>query len=168
MTLLSLQPRYRVHITVDGCTVETSSKGRLGPVDVISPPCRLLPDRKGPTTDSHQREADRVAVDEVARQRQKRRSAWRDQLVGGTATVTVGQLADQAADATGADVDAVTRFLRGGGHSPATIENVIRCLGLDGTTEPDEEGTVQALVHASRAQERLRTVAQLEDLLLKD
>jgi hypothetical protein len=132
------------------------------------PVASFFTDRKEPTTDNKRREADRVAVDEVSRQRQKRRAAWRDQLVAGTATVTIGQLADQAAAAaTGADVDAVTRFLRSGGHSPATIENVIRCLGLDRTTEP-EEGTLQALAHASRSQQRLRTVAQLEALLLKD
>lgn len=117
----------------------------------------------------HRREGDTGAVDEVARQRQKRSTARRDQLVGGTTTVTVGELADQAAAATmGAGADAVTRFLRGGGHGPATIENVIRCLGLDPTTEPAHDETVEALAQASRSQERLRTVAQLEALLLKD
>jgi len=115
------------------------------------------------------READPVPVDEVARQRQKRSAARRDQLVGGATTVTVGQLADEAAAATtGADADAVTRFLQDGGHSPATIEDVIRCLGLDGTTEPAQDETVEALGHPSRGQQRLRTVAQLEALLLKD
>ena len=119
--------------------------------------------------DGQQRDADRVAIDEVARQRQKRRAACRDQLVSGTATVTVGQLADQAAAAaTGADADAVTRFLRGSGHSRATIENVIRCLALEPPTEPQQDGTIQSFVHASPGQERLRTVAQLEALLLKD
>lgn len=114
-------------------------------------------------------EAETVAVDEVARQRQKRSAARRDQLVGGATTLTVGQLADQAAAATtGAGAAAVTRFLQGGGHSPATIENVIRCLGLDGTTQPAQHETGEALVHASRGQQRLRTVAQLEALLLKD
>jgi hypothetical protein len=117
----------------------------------------------------HRREADTGAVDEVARQRQKRSAARRDQLVGGTTTVTVGELADQAAAATtGAGADAVTRFLQGSGHGPATIENVIRCLGLDPTTEPAHDETVEALAHASRSQDRLRTVAQLEALLLKD
>jgi len=114
------------------------------------------------------READTVPVDEVARQRQKRSAARRDQLVGGATTVTVGQLADEAAATTGADADAVTRFLQDGGHGPATIEDVIRCLGLDGTTEPARDETVEALAHASRSQDRLRTVAQLEALLLKD
>lgn len=114
------------------------------------------------------READTVSVDEVARQRQKRSAARRDQLVGGTTTVTVGELADQAVATTGADADAVTRFLQGGGHSPATIQDVIRCLGLDGTTEPAQDETVEALGHPSRGQQRLRTVAQLEALLLKD
>jgi hypothetical protein len=119
--------------------------------------------------DRQQREADNVAVDEVARQRQKRSAAYREQVVGGTASVTVGQLADEAAAAaTGADADAVTRFLRGGGHSPATIANVIRCLALERTTEPEQDATIQSLVHASSGQQRLRKVAQLEALLLKD
>ena len=114
-------------------------------------------------------EADTGGVDEVTRQRQKRSAARRDQLVGGATTVTVGQLADQAAAATtAADADAVTRFLQGGGHSPATIENVIRCLGLDGATESAQDENVEALAHASRGQQRLRTVAQLEALLLND
>jgi hypothetical protein len=118
--------------------------------------------------DRQQREADNVAVDEVARQRQKRSAAYREQVVGGTASVTVGQLADQAAAATGADADAVTRFLRGSGHSPATIANVIRCLALERTTEPEQDATIQSLAQASSGQQRLRKVAQLEALLLKD
>ena len=113
------------------------------------------------------READTGGVDEVACQRQKRSVARRGQLVGEATTVTVGQLADQAGATTGADADAVTRFLQVGGHSPATIENVIRCLGLDGTTESAQDESVEALAHASRGQQRLRTVAQLEALLLK-
>ena len=121
------------------------------------------------TTDSQQPEADGAVIDEVARQREKRSAARYDQPVSATATVTVGQLAEQAAAAgAAADVGAVTRFLQGGGHSPATIENVIRCLGLDGNTEPETNGTVEALLHVSAAQRRLRTVAQLEALLLKD
>ncbi len=115
------------------------------------------------------READTGAVDEVARQRQKRSAARRDQLVGGATTVTVGQLADQVASAiTAPDADAVSRFLQGRGHSPATIDNVIRCLGLDHTNEAVQDETAEALVHASRGQQRLRTVAQLEALLLKE
>jgi hypothetical protein len=125
-------------------------------------------DRKEPTMD-RRREGDTGGVDEVARQRQKRSAARRDQLVGGATTVTVGQLADQAAAATTAtDADAVSRYLEGGGHSPATIEDVIRCLGLDRTAEPAQDETVEALAHPSRGQQRLRTVAQLEALLLKD
>ena len=58
---------------------------------------------------------------------------------GGLASSTVGQLADQAAATTGTDADTVTRFLQAGGHSPATIENVVRCLGLEGTTEPAQD-----------------------------
>jgi len=114
-------------------------------------------------------EADTGVFDEVARQRQKRSAARRDQPAGGASTVTVGQLADQAAAATtGSDAEAVTRFLQGGGHSPTTIEAVIRCLGLDGTTEATQDQTVEIHAHPSRGQQRLRTVAQLEALLLKD
>ena len=76
-------------------------------------------DRREPTTDSQQRDADRAVVDELARQRQKRRAARPDQPVGGT-------------------------------------------------SEPEAEGTLQALASASRTHQRLRTVAQLEALLLKD
>ena len=131
------------------------------------PVASFFTDRREPTVDRQRGEADGVAVDEVARQRQKRSAACRDQLVSGTATVTVGQLAEQAAAAaTGAD--AVTRFLRGNGHSPATIENVIRYLALDRITEPEQDKTIQSLAHASAGQARLRTVAQLEALLLKD
>ena len=40
--------------------------------------------------------------------------------------------------------------------------------GADGTTERAQDETVDALAHASRGQQRLRTVAQLEALLLKE
>ena len=63
------------------------------------------------------RDADTGIVDEVARQRQKRSAARRDQLVG--------------------------------------------------TTESVQDESVEALAHASRGQQRLRTVAQLEALLLR-
>jgi hypothetical protein len=43
-----------------------------------------------------------------------------------------------------------------------------RDLGLDGTTEAARDQTVETLAHPSRGQQRLRTVAQLEALLLKD
>ena len=86
------------------------------------------------------READTGVVDEVARQRQKRSAARRDQLVGAATTVTVGQLADQAAAAI---------------------------TGADGTTESAQDEPVEALAHPSSGQQRLRTVAQLEALLLK-
>lgn len=119
--------------------------------------------------DSQRREADTVPVDEVARQRQKHSVACRDQLVSGNATVTIGELADRAAAAgMGTDIDAVTRLLLCDGHSPSTIEKVIRCLGLDGTIEPAQDGTVQPIIPASPGQHRLRTVAQLEALLLED
>jgi len=114
-------------------------------------------------------EPDTGVFDEVARQRQKRSAARRGQLVGGTTTVTVGDLADQAAAATtGLDAEAVTRFLHDGGHSPATIENVIRCLGLAGTPDAAHDHTVEPLAHPWRGHQRLRTVAQLEALLLED
>jgi len=113
-------------------------------------------------------ETDTGVFDEVARQRQKRSAARRDQPVGGTTEVTIGELADQAAAAAGADADAVTRYLQGGGHSRTTIENVIRCLGLDGSAEAARTGPVETHAHLSRGQDRLRTVAQLEALLLKD
>lgn len=119
--------------------------------------------------DRQRREADTVSVDEVARQRQKHSAARRDELVSGNATVTIGQLADQTAAAgMGTDVDNVTRLLLCNGHSPSTIEKVIRCLGLDGAIEPARDGTVQPIIAASPGHDRLRTVAQLEALLLKD
>jgi hypothetical protein len=115
------------------------------------------------------REGDTGGVDEVARQRQKRDTARRDQLVGGTTTLTVGELADQAAAATDpADADAVSRWLEGNGHSPATIENVIRCLGLDRAPAAAQDETGAAVAHPSRGLQRLRTVAELEALLLKE
>lgn len=119
--------------------------------------------------DRQRREPDTVAVDEVARQRQKRSAARRDHVVSGTAAVTIGELADRAAVVgMGTDVGAVTRFLLCDGHSPSTIEKVIGCLGLDGTAEPAQDGTVQTIITASPGEHRLRTVAHLEALLLKD
>jgi hypothetical protein len=154
--------------------LKTSSKGRLGPVQPSARPvASFFTDRTEPTVDRQPRVTDSVAVDEVARQRQKRSAAWRDQLVSGTATVTVGQLADQATAAatgaaTSADADTVTRFLRDRGHTPATIENVIRCLALDRGPGPEPDGTIQSLVPASSGEQRLRTVAQLEAMLRED
>lgn len=87
------------------------------------------------------READTGVVDEVARQRQKRSAARRDRFVGAATTATVGQPADQAAAAI---------------------------TGADGTTERAKDEHVEALAHASRGQQRLRIVAQLEALLLKE
>jgi hypothetical protein len=83
------------------------------------PVASFFTDGREPNTDSQEREADPVAVDELARQRQKRRVARGDQFVSGTA-------------------------------------------------EPEAEGTLHALAVASRTQQRLRTVAELEALLLKD
>jgi len=43
-----------------------------------------------------------------------------------------------------------------------------RDLDLDDTTEAARDQTVEPHAHPSRGQQRLRTVAQLEALLLKD
>ena len=71
-------------------------------------------------TDRQGRVADPVAVDEVARQRQKRSAARRDRLVCGT------------------------------------------------TIEAAQDETVEARVNVSSGEQRFRTLAQLEALLLKD
>jgi len=93
-------------------------------------------------------------LDEVARQRQKHRAASLSQPVAGFPAMTV--------------------FLRSSGHSHETIESVLRCLDLDPRETPDpqeapaQKDEVCAALHPSSGQRRLRTLAQLEAMLLKD
>jgi len=115
-------------------------------------------------------------LDEVARQRQKHRAASLSQPVAGFPAMTVGQLADQVRAATpgAGTADGVTEFLRSSGHSHETIESVLRCLDLDPRETPDpqeapaQKDEVCAALHPSSGQRRLRTLAQLEAMLLKD
>jgi hypothetical protein len=120
--------------------------------------------------DPQPRQVDPGGLDEVARQREKHRAASLNQPVSGFPAITVGELADQVrAATTGVDTaESVTQLLRSGGHSHETIESVLRCLDLDALETPTEQGVVCAAMDPSTGQQRLRTLAQLEALLLKD
>ena len=116
------------------------------------------------------REVDPGGLDEVARQRKKHRAASLNQPVPGFPAITVGELADQVRAATtgAASAESATEFLRDGGYGHETIESVLRCLDLDRPETPAQQGVVCAPMDTSPGQQRLRTLAQLEALLLKD
>ena len=111
--------------------------------------------------------------DEVARQRRKRRTAVLSRAVPGWPTMTIGELAEEARTASGTAGEGgdVERFLVEAGHRRATIDVVLWCLGLVG---PDAAGdapaaaAVGAIPETSSGQQRLRTLAQLEAMLLKE
>jgi hypothetical protein len=116
-------------------------------------------------------EVEREVVDEVARQRRKRQAAALDRSVPGFPAVTVGQLAEEStAAATAGGADAVSELLATGGHTAATIDQVLRCLDLRSAVPvPTPGGAVcTQLQESSAALRRLRTVAELEAMLLKD
>ncbi|HYH52181.1 MAG TPA: hypothetical protein VEG38_21775 [Acidimicrobiia bacterium] len=110
------------------------------------------------------------ALDEVSRQRNKRRANRMNQLVPGLRDITFGQLAERAASAgdDGPDADTVTEFLRCRRHSDQTIERVLHCLELGEPRPPEPGGAVAPLVDPNRGAQRFRTLAQLEALLLDD
>ncbi len=108
--------------------------------------------------------------DEVARQRRKRRAILSSRSVPGNATLTVGELAEaaRAASSAAAGAAGVQRFLVEEGHSRETIAAVLGCLDLAG---PDTLGTgtgVTAMPQPSAGQQRLRTLAELEAMLLEE
>ena len=107
-----------------------------------------------------------LGVDEVARQRRKRRATLVGRPVPGSPNLTFGALAEEAqaaASSTEAGADGVEEFLVERGHSRETVAAVLACLELGGS-EP--AGTaVTAMPVASAGQQRLRTLAQLEAML---
>ena len=107
--------------------------------------------------------------DEVASQRRKRRATLSGRPVPGSSTMTLGELAEEAraASPTTAGPDGVRRFLAEQGHSPGTIAAVLSCLDL-GAPETVAGGAVTAMPEASARQQRLRTLAQLEAMLLEE
>jgi len=120
--------------------------------------------------DPQGREGDPQGIDEVARQRTKQRAARLNEAVPGFPALTVGELADQVRSATAGpgSAEGVTELLRSGGHGHETIESVLRCLDLDPPGTPAPDGEVYTAIDASRGRQRLRTLAQLEALLLKE
>ena len=109
--------------------------------------------------------------DEVARRRRKRRAAALNRPVPGCPTMTLGELAEEALAATAGvgGADRVAQFLAEAGHSQETTETILACLGLDDADPPSSAGSdVRNLEQASSGMERLRTLAQLEALLLKE
>jgi hypothetical protein len=119
--------------------------------------------------DPQGREADSEELDEVSRQRNKRKAGRASQPVPGLRGITVGQLAEAAAGATEApDADHVTEFLRSRGHTDQTVESVLRCLDLDPSSQPVQDCAVGSLAETSSGPQRLRTLAQLQAMLLDD
>ena len=109
-------------------------------------------------------------IDEVARQREKHRAARRDRLLPGSPTMTVGGLADEVRAATTetSTTEDVTRFLHDAGHSPETIEDVLRSLDLDPMEGAADSDADCAGLDASRGPQRLRMLARLESLLVQE
>ena len=108
--------------------------------------------------------------DEVARQRRKHRAASLRGPVPGRPGMTLGQLADEALAAstiTGGN-DGVAQFLADGGHSPETIERILRCLDLDRADASRRDAVVSTSITPTPGQIRFRTLAQLEALLRSD
>jgi hypothetical protein len=108
--------------------------------------------------------------DEVSRQRQKHRAASLSRPVAGFPTLTLGQLADDvlAAVTPTEGADGVVQFLAAGGHGQATIDKVLGCLGLDPAEPAGQDDAECEPILASSGQRRLRTVAMLEAMLLKE
>jgi hypothetical protein len=82
--------------------------------------------------------------------------------------MTLGQLAVEAQAASSAGADGVQRFLAERGHSPATIAAVLSCLDHVGSEAVGGVGAVTPMSEASGRQQRLRTLAQLEAMLLEE
>jgi hypothetical protein len=108
--------------------------------------------------------------DEVARQRRKHRVALLGRPVPGCSMITIGELAEQAREASPAmdGADGTQRFLAEKGYSPGTIAAVLECLDLPGPEAPGAAAAVAAMPGASVREQRLRTLAQLEAMLLGD
>ena len=114
--------------------------------------------------------ADNHGDDEVARQRGKRLAALLSRPVPGSPTMTLGELAEQAraaSPATGGSAG-VQRFLAESGHSRETIAGVLGCLDLPGPEATGTAAAVAAMPVASARHERLRTLAQLQAMLLEE
>jgi hypothetical protein len=116
-------------------------------------------------------EPDRAAGhqdDEVARQRRKHRVALSGRPVPSCPMMTIGELAEQAREASPATggADGMQRFLAEQGHSPETIAAVLDCLDLPGPGAAGAAAAVAAMPGATVREQRLRTLAQLEAMLL--
>jgi hypothetical protein len=117
-------------------------------------------------------EPDRAAGqedDEVARQRRKHRVALLGRPVPGCSMMTIGELAEQAREVSPAldGADGTQRFLAEKGYTPATIAAVLECLDVPHPEVPGA-AAVAAMPGASLREQRLRTLAQLEAMLLGD
>jgi hypothetical protein len=107
--------------------------------------------------------------DDITRQRHKRRATLSGRPVPGSMTMTFGELAEQARAASpAAGADGVQRFLAASGHGPATIATVLSCLDLVASDAVGGGGAVTPMPEASARQQRQRTLAQLEALLLEE
>ena len=109
-------------------------------------------------------------LDELSRRRNQRLADRRNQLVPGLRGITIGELAQRAAQPATDPPDAakVADFLRSRGHTNPTIESVLCCLGLDPTPPPAQTAPVGSLADTRSGHHRLQTLAQLEAMLLKD
>jgi hypothetical protein len=106
--------------------------------------------------------------DEVARQRRKHRVALSGRPVPGYPMMTIGELAEQAREVSPAigGADGMQRFLAEKGYSPETIAAVLDCLDVADPKAPGAAAAVAAMPGASVREQRLRTLAQLEAMLL--
>jgi hypothetical protein len=116
---------------------------------------------------SQERPNDPGGLDEVALQRSKHRAARLNRPVPGFPAITVGELAEQVRAAGADTAESVTQFLRNGGHGTETIGSVLRCLDLISPGTVEKNGSACSALDGS-GQQRLRTLAQLEALLLND
>jgi hypothetical protein len=83
--------------------------------------------------------------------------------------MTIGELAEQAAREVSpamGGADGMQRFLAEQGHSRETIAAVLDCLDLPGPEATGAAAAVAAMPGASVREQRLRTLAQLEAMLL--
>jgi hypothetical protein len=106
--------------------------------------------------------------DEVARQRRKHRVVLMGRPVPGYPMMTIGELAEEAREVSPAmgGADGMERYLAEQGHSRETIAAVLDCLDLPGPEATEAAAPVAAMPGATVRQHRLRTLAQLEAMLL--
>ena len=120
--------------------------------------------------DAHGCEPGSPELDELSRRRNKRLADRKNRLVPGLRGITVGELAERAAEPASEPPDAtrVTQFLRSRGHTDQTVESVLICLGLDPIPPLVQAPAVGSLADSRSGRHRLQALAELEAMLLKE